>query len=275
MLTKVRVDSASAIDLNIKNATTKDSLLIRKITGLNPAEVSTFIGEYAADGGTYQGRRVQKRNVVLTIDINPNQALGETVDGLRTKLYKQFYDPSIDSDAVKLKLYDSSDLVRYVIGYTDKTETDPFDQENTCQISMVCPDPYIRNDELTTYADISAYAVLPITYNGTAETGFYMSVKIMAYTPKLIVELDNKLMTLERDFYPGDIVDIDTNRGEKSITLTSPLTGTSSILSSFSESSVWHFLHNKSSVISVYGTSQSDLIGGITTLQFREAYWGI
>lgn len=275
MLTKVRVDSASAIDLNIKNATTKDSLLIRKITGLNPAEVSTFIGEYAADGGTYQGRRVQKRNVVLTIDINPNQALGETVDGLRTKLYKQFYDPSIDSDAVKLKLYDSSDLVRYVIGYTDKTETDPFDQENTCQISMVCPDPYIRNDELTTYADISAYAVLPITYNGTAETGFYMSVKIMAYTPKLIVELDNKLMTLERDFYPGDIVDIDTNRGEKSITLTSPLTGTSSILSSFSESSVWHFLHNKSSVISVYGTSQSDLIGGIATLQFREAYWGI
>ena len=72
-------EDEQALSLPILGLTPKDSLLLRKVTGLNPPDVNLFIGDYSRDGGTYQGRRVESRNVVLTIDLNPNPALGDTV----------------------------------------------------------------------------------------------------------------------------------------------------------------------------------------------------
>src|SRR5690606_37276924 len=93
-----------ALALPLVGLTPKDPLLVRDVTGLNPSDFELYIGRFARDGGNYQGRRVVERNIVMTIDLNPDPALGQTVSSLRQQLYKIFINPMVDSDYLRLIL---------------------------------------------------------------------------------------------------------------------------------------------------------------------------
>jgi hypothetical protein len=264
-----------ALALPILGVTPSESLLIRKVTGLNPPDIDLFIGDYARDGGTYQGRRVGNRNVVMTMDLNPNPALGETVSGLRDLLYKTFVDPLVDADHLELVLHDDEGRTRNLYGYTETFETEIFDIETMAQISLICPDPYIRDlDETTLTNPSGTWVTVPFTYNGTAETGFYVQVNVTANTPKLTLKNNNKTMVLTYPFLAGDVVYIDTNRGSRNITMvrssvTYPLIAYLDVLSP------WLELHSQTNTMSVYGTLSTDLVAGVKTLKYRASYWGV
>ena len=264
-----------ALALPILGVTPSESLLIRKVTGLNPPDIDLFIGDYARDGGTYQGRRVGNRNVVMTMDLNPNPALGETVSGLRDLLYKTFVDPLVDADHLELVLHDDEGRTRNLYGYTETFETEIFDIETMAQISLICPDPYIRDlDETTLTNPSGTWVTVPFTYSGTAETGFYVQVNVTANTPKLTLKNNNKTMVLTYAFLAGDTVYIDTNRGQRNIWLvrssvTYPLVAYLDVLSP------WLELHSQTNTMSVYGTLSTDLVAGVKTLKYRASYWGV
>jgi hypothetical protein len=224
--------SDDALELPILGVTPKSSLLVQKVTGLNPPDRNLFIGEYSQDGGLYQGRRVGNRNVVFTINLNPNPALGETVSGLRQKLYKAFIDPQVDGDYLKVLLHDETNKEKYIVGYCEKFETEIFDVEPICQISMICPDPYLRDNEETilTLPEPSGWTSLPFNYAGTAETGFIARIYVTANTHDITFSINNNTMKLNLHddanssvgYKVGDLIIINTNRGQRSITLTKP-----------------------------------------------------
>ncbi len=275
MLTQIDVNSENAFYVPILGATPKDSLLVRKITGLNPPDINLFIGEYSRDGGIYQGRRVGNRNIVITMDLNPNPALGETISGLRDMLYKAFVDPMVEADYLQLNFHDDEGRVRYLVGYTEKFETEPFDIETVAQISLVCPDPYLRDSNEVILNNTSGWTTVPFLYTGTAETGFSVSIKIASATSTLTLDNNTKKMVISRSFSAGDVVDINTARGSRSITVT-PSGGSSvSILANLTATSTWLELHSQSNIMMVYGSSSANLPAGITQLRYRQAYWGI
>lgn len=226
MLTQIDVMSDDAFELPILGVTPKNSLLIKKVTGLNPPDRSLFIGDYSQDGGLYQGRRVGSRNVVFTIDLNPNPALGETVQSLREALYRAFIDPQVDGDYLKLLLHDETGREIYLVGYCEKFETEIFEAETMCQISMICPDPYLRDNQDTIYALDTGWVQVPFTYEGSAETGFIVRIYITNETNEVTLRNNGKVMQLKNLsglFYePGDIIIINTIRGQRSITITRP-----------------------------------------------------
>lgn len=275
MLTQIDVNSENAFLVPILGATPKDSLLVRKITGLNPPDINLFIGEYSRDGGIYQGRRVGNRNVVITFDLNPNPALGETVSGLREMLYKAFVDPSVEADYLQLNFHDDQGRERYVVGYTEKFETDIFDIETVAQISLICPDPYIRDMEETVLTDASGWTSVPFTYGGTAETGFSVSITVNSNTSTLTLENNSRSMVIQRSFVTGDVVNINTNRGSRSITVTPSGGSPSSIIANLTPASPWLELHSQSNTMRVYGTTVANVVAGIHELRFRTAYWGV
>lgn len=288
MLTQIGVEfEGSELILPIVNATPKDSLLVRQITGLNPPDIDLFIGEFSRDGGIYQGRRVGNRNVVATMDLNPNPALGETVSGLREMLYKAFVDPLVDADYVKVNLYDDLGRVRYVVGYAEKFETAIFDSTTLAQISLICPDPYIRNDTETVHTHATGWTTVPFTYDGTAETGFITRIHVNATTPKITLAnntttdtlLDpnyNKgRMILTRSFLSGDIIRINTIRGQRSLTLERPPAAEISIVGNLDPNSQWLELHSQANTMRVYGSIPSDLIASIRELRYTMSYWGV
>lgn len=275
MLTRIDVDSENSFYVPILGVTPKDSLLVRHVSGLNPPEIDLFIGDYARDGGTYQGRRIGNRNVVITFDLNPNHALGETVSGLREMLYKAFVDPHVEADFIKLNLHDDSGRVRYLVGYTEKFETEIFDVETMAQISIICPDPYLRDIQETILEDPSGWTAVPFTYTGTAETGFVAQIYVTSTTPKITLENNGKTMEITRSFSAGDMVEINTSRGERSVTYTPVGEDPLPILGDLSVLSPWLELHSQANTMKVYGSTPSDLPAAIRSLRFRQSYWGI
>jgi hypothetical protein len=275
LLTRIDVDSENAFYVPILGASPKDSLLLRTVDGLSPPDVDLFIGDYARDGGFYQGRRVAKRNVVFTFDLNPNPALGETVAGLRELLYKAFVDPLVDADYIKINLLDDEGRTRYLVGYTEKFETDIFSVDTVCQISIVCPDPYLREDTKTVLTDPTGWVSVPFAYTGTAETGFEVEIVITAPTSTLTLENNGRTMIIDRNFFAGDVVSINTNRGSRSLTVTHPGSPAEPLIASLSPLSPWLELHSQSNVMKVYGSTESDIVAAVRTLAYTQAYWGI
>lgn len=280
MLTRVDVvqgdgTDALVLSLPVIGATPKTSLLVRSITGLNPPDTTLFIGDYSRDGGNYQGRRVGNRNPVLTLDLNPNPALGETVDGLRQILYKAFQSPLVNADHVKLNLLDDSGLVRYVVGYTEKFDGDIFSQDTVAQISMICPDPYIRDNFETVLSNGVGWTTVPFTYHGTAPTGFQATIHIDIATPTLTLNNNGETLVINRDFDIGDTVVITTVRGSRSLLVT-PVGGSQvSALAGLTPGSTWLSLSAQANTMKVYGETTADLIASIRQLRYVQAYWGI
>lgn len=267
--------SEKSLALPILGVTPKDSLLIRKVTGLNPPDIDLFIGEYARDGGSYQGRRVGNRNVVMTLDLNPNPALGETISGLRDLLYKTFVDPLVNADFIELVLHDEEGRVRNIVGYTEKFETEIFDIETMAQISMICPDPYIRDLAETVLTNPSGtWVSVPFTYGGTAETGFKAQIDISANTPVLNIKNNGRTMTITHNFLTGDVVYVNTIRGERDINYTRAGVN-APLIAKLSATSPWLELHAQANTMNVHGTLPDDLVAGVKTISYRASYWGV
>ena len=296
-----------ALALPILGVTPKESLLIRKVTGLNPPDRDLFIGEYARDGGNYQGSRVGNRNVVMTLDLNPNPALGETVSGLRDLLYKTFMDPLIDADHVELVLHDDDGRLRNLYGYTEKLETEIFDIETMAQVSMICPDPFIRDVSSTVLTNSGGtWVTVPFVYGGTAETGFEAMIYFSVPSGTLTLKNNAQKMVLTHSFAATSAVYINTNRGSRDVRLatqsvvdayiaanpTLTLTevwanlvaagSTTPLIGKLSPDSPWIELHSQTNKMTVYGlvepnppTTTGDLVAGVKTLTYRASYWGV
>lgn len=280
MLTDIHVvyenaEGLQTLSLPIVGSSPKDSLLIRKVTGLNPPDLDLHIGDYASDGGVYQGRRVGARNVVMTIDLNPNPALGETVSGLRTFLYKVFVDPLVHGDNVQLVFLTDTGKTITTHGYTEKLESELFDIETLVQISMICPNPYLRDLAPTQLVNpTGTWVSLPFVYDGDAESGFSLEIEVSTATSILNVSVGSRVISFGHDFLPGDVVQIDTNRGSRSATYTRSGV-TKSLLAKLAYTSQWIQLHSADSLVSVYGALSTDVVGGIKSMTYQPTYWGL
>lgn len=275
MITKIEFESENAFSVLAAGASPKDSLLIRKITGLGPPDRDLFIGDYSRDGGIYQGNRVGSRNVVITMDLNPNPALGETVSSLRESLYKAFNDPWSTADHVKINLYDDLGRVRYLVGYTEKFEPSLFEVDTMCQISLICPDPFIRDNTETVLLDSQGWTTVPFEYKGTARSGFYAEIKITTDTTTLTLENNGQKMVVGRAFTVGDIVKISTVRGSRFMTMHSPNGFKESLIAYLTPTSPWLDLSSQANSMKVYGLTTSNVVASITQLRYYTAYWGI
>lgn len=262
-----------ALALPISGLTPKDSLLLRSVTGLSAPDIDLFIGDYSRDGGIYQGRSVQKRNVVMLIDLNPNPALGESAAGLRDLLYKTFIDPLVDADFLQIVMHDDINDDRYLVGYTEKVETDLFSSETIAQISMICPDPFIRSLTETALEHETGWTIVPFNYLGTAETGFRVQINVLSDTPVVTLKNNAKTMVITHDFLAGDIIYVNTNRGSRDITYTRSAV-TYPAIAKLSPLSRWLELHSQNNSMRVYGTLETDLPAVIKTLTYTDSYWG-
>lgn len=274
MLTQVNLVGDTTINMNVLGAGPRDSLQVRKITGLGPPDVDLFIGEYARDGGSYNGRRVAKRNVVMDIGLNPNHGENETVDGLRESLYKMFLDPSVDGDNLFVELVDDIKPKRIFEGFVEKFEGDIFSKDTAVNISLICPDPYLRDaipTELT-----GSFTTFPFNYTGTAETGFYVEVHITSGTDFLTIDNNGSRMVFDYDFLVGDVVKVNTTPGSRSILVHRTGFPDYSILGTMTADSPWIKLHSQNNVLRVYDEVATETnVASMTKLVYTPTYWGI
>jgi hypothetical protein len=153
-----------------------DPVQIKNIDGLGPVPASVNTIQYGSvDGEFYNDSTVGKRNIVLTVGINPNWA-EQSIEEIRQIMYTYFLPKS------KITLrFNSTHMAEVAIdGVVETFEPNLFAKTPEYQISIICPKP----DFIATTSTIETGVTLPINdegfslidYQGTSETGFVLTV---------------------------------------------------------------------------------------------------
>lgn len=111
---------------------------IDSVTGLNPPAASISLSENIGDGDEFVHERTGSRNIVI------NMVIKGLVEQNRLELYQCVQNGKY----IKLYLSTNSKNV-WIEGRAESTEIDNFQMATTCQISVICPDPWFKDVEET------------------------------------------------------------------------------------------------------------------------------
>lgn len=271
MLKQAILQSSTPLVLNISDADPSEILVLKGISGLTPADVTLFTGDYARDGGYYQGRRVAKRNPVFKLKINPNYVQDIEVSDIRELLYRTFYEPQALTDGLQVTLVDDRKPDRYFICYTEKWDGDIFEESPDAQISTISVDPFLKSVDITTESDPVGWVTKPFTYDGSADAGFETTIKITSATPQLTLDLNGETMVIFASLAINDLVYINTKPGERKILKN----GVTSLLGGLSSQSRWLTIKQPSNTFKVYGSVAPETVAAMQSYSYRSNWWGV
>lgn len=207
---------------------------VLSVSGLNPApaEINTTPVS-GIDGARYNSARVGQRNIVIRLNINGD------IEERRIELYKYF--------RVKhtVRVYYKNEHVDvYIDGYIETFENDFFTILQQPQISIICPDPYFKSMSETEidFENVTALFTFPFAiaaegipfsslneissryFNaGNVETGGIITFTALAdgvINPIFYNNTNGTFFGVDITMQSGDIIEINTQRGEKTVKLT-------------------------------------------------------
>lgn len=277
ILDRIRLIGLNPIDFPLIYVLPSDPYILKAVDGLGPPEISVIIANTLQQGGYYQGRRPNSRQIVMRVGLNPDYSSGQTASDLRTELYGLLAPSVFESIEVQL-MSNAATVDMITTGYVSKIEIVPFSKDPEIQITVDCTQPYFWAPEMVT--------VIPGTKNnftltnpGTAPTGLrfeieHTTAKASGWTlyqshstaqsgaPNLTTTYHNAI---------GDELRFWTEPGERKTEIVRGSDGTVvNIIHTITNNSDWLFLPGGDSIFSVSGTG-FEWIG--ITLQPR--FWGI
>lgn len=211
----------------------EDNFQVLKITGLNPPKAQINTTKMATlDGKKFNSSTLNERNIVITVKLNGD------VEKNRIRLYS-FFRPK---EWCKFYYKNSSRDV-FIEAYTENVECDLFTDNETMQISLLCPEPYFKDvqeiiDDISKILskfefpfsidedgiELSTLDTSKITniHNiSEMDTGVTINIDIYSHIEKLLIKNTStgETLTLNYQFQSNDKVIINTNKGHKSIKL--------------------------------------------------------
>ena len=211
----------------------EDNFQVLKITGLNPPKAQINTTKMATlDGKKFNSSTLNERNIVITVKLNGD------VEKNRIRLYS-FFRPK---EWCKFYYKNSSRNV-FIEAYTENVECDLFTDNETMQISLLCPEPYFKDvqeiiDDISKILskfefpfsidedgiELSTLDTSKITniHNiSEMDTGVTINIDIYSHIEKLLIKNTStgETLTLNYQFQSNDKVIINTNKGHKSIKL--------------------------------------------------------
>lgn len=268
----------------------ESGFIIESIEGLGPVKATVHFTELATfDGAVDNSARLDSRNIVMKLRFLENP----TIEDTRLSTYKYF--PIKQNITFTIE---TDNRLCSTIGRIESNEPEIFSNEEGCQISILCPDPYFYavSDELLTFYGVNPLFEFPfsneslsdpliefgeiytmtegtIYYEGDAEVGILIEIHAIGEasgltiynsgTRKFMKISDSKLAALMGSgIVAGDRITINTTRGNKGITLLRNGVVTN-ILNALEKPISWFTLVKGNNTF-VYTADE-----GLTNLQFR------
>lgn len=276
-------------------------LYVINIEGLGPPKAAINSNEVATiDGGIFTSARMQQRNIVITLGM----MWDPLIEDARLRAYKYF--PIKKHIRLELRTdYRTAECY----GYVESNEPDIFSNNETTQISILCPDPYFYElyqeevlfsgvapmfefpfsnesftENLIEFGNIREDNRTTIEYRGDVDTGMFITCHIMQGSVDNLtiwnvdtrenMRIDtNKIKRLtDIQYSQGDDIEINTKIGEKSINLVHD-GKRYNIISCINKDADWFQLTNgKNTFTFVADHGANDLM---LTLRYRNAYGGV
>lgn len=217
-ITSLRLVGLKTINLPIYNALPNDPYRFKKATGMGPSGVDVSLIKAMNLGQIYKGRRPQGREIVVTIGLNPNYSVGQTPDDLRTDLYGLLTPAS--GDLISVQFLNEDVVVAVTNGTVSKFETEHFSKDPEVQITIPCLEAYLQAPQLTS-VPLPIDKARPVIENiGTAAVGMVMNLTFTSdITGWTVVDQSGKVMQILYPFKVGDQLEVNTNPGERRLTL--------------------------------------------------------
>lgn len=256
--------------------TNNPNYTLYKIEGLSPpqATINSSVNT-TMDGSTINSTRVENRNIVLYLAIEGN------IEANRINLYKYFPVKK----AVTLYYTNSTRNVS-IEGVVELIECDLFANKQVAQISLICAKPYFKEiSEINTslagiisrftfpfsipaegivFSEIETGVRKSIINSGDVDIGtiITLTARTTVVNPVIYNVFTREFIKLNFTMQPSDVIVINTNVGEKTITLTRD-GETTNILGYMTKDSSWFVLTNGDNVFTY------DTDGGTTALDVK------
>lgn len=256
MLTKVEVRNPAGDLLTLLLDDISDGYVLKDVEGLDPVKATIVSSTFAnRDGVQFQTARREARNIQVKLGLEPDYATG-SVRALRTGLYNWFMTKA----PVGLRLYDSDDTIVDISGHVEDFPAPLFVKEPEATISIICEDPdFVElTSETGSGSTVSDTTEFLITYTGTVDTGIKFTLNVDRTESDFTIyhrRPDNQISSLEvnASLLNLDVVDIDTNVGQKKITLTRSGVQTSLLYGRVAQSA-WFALQKGDNYFRFYAT---------------------
>lgn len=211
----------------------ESSYQLISITGLSPPNAQINTTKVAGmDGTRFNSASLNQRNIVFTIRLNGD------IEANRLALYSFFRG----KERCRIYYKNRSRNV-YIEGYVETVDCDIFTNNETMQVSVLCPNPYLKGIEeiITDISNIQGLFAFPFAIGlpgvevsvldtaritnilNQSESGTGVIIAIDISEAVRTIQLNNvttgEIFALEYAFTAGDRVLIDTNKGSKSVTL--------------------------------------------------------
>lgn len=225
---------------------------VLSVAGTGPPAASINTVNLAGfDGTWFNSSKVGHRNLVLTLNIH------HPIEANRLALYNIFRVKR----PVKVR-YKNSRRDVYIEGYVESFENNPWTQLQQPQISIICPKPFWLSASETSVIFSTSNALFEFPFSipaegiefstlsqvtsavinsGEIETGGIIRFVAGAdgiINPKFYNRTTQKFFGVDIELLHGDIVTINTNHGEKSVTLMRE-GATTNLLADRTEGSTW------------------------------------
>lgn len=201
-------------------------IAIRNITGLEPAPATVNSKPRGSlDGEFFLGTRLNKRNIVITLGVNPN--LGpQSVDDIRTNFYA-YVGPT---GLIGLRFISDNRPPREIRGYVESIQNDRFSADPQLIVSVICPDPAFvsLSEQIITGTSNSDWEEFVMQGNQVVGFTLFMPLantsdigpdeRIFIETGTSIAAFSQKLYELDRVLMPGGSnLELNSIRGQKFI----------------------------------------------------------
>lgn len=256
-----------------------DPVQVRDIQGLGPVKSDILSTAFATGKGElYQGSSVGKRNIVMTLGLNPDWE-EQTMASLRQLLYRYL----MTQQWTKLRFRSTEMPTVDIEGYVESFDPNIFSQDPEVQVSIICPKPdFVEADATIYYGVVDDGSVeIEFEYQGTVETGFEVRIVQTVDNPGYTGIIDVTMKSPdEPQIISIDPVTIDgvyyfklnTNQGRKRASRITTVDGTVlNLLRQVNTASVWPVVKPGTNVFSVAATET----GQSWTLAYFNRFGGL
>ena len=254
--------------------------ILKNISGLGPVKAELNTSKIATkDGIIYNSQRIDARNLIFDIILRKEK--DSTIESSRQSLYRYF------PRNVSLKFtFFTDNMTVYCTGYVESNEPTMFDEKSIQSISIICPNPYFYditsstislngilksfefpfenklNAQTIEFGVIARNSTGNIYYTGSQSIGVEIIISFGGDVSGLQIYNANTREKMEFNnfiFRNKQELHINSQRGEKSITLLDGVTATN-LLNYLTNDSEFIHLENGDNVFAYKVASGSEYV---------------
>jgi Phage tail protein len=223
MLTMVTVQNIRTGTLLLPLMDSSGGYAVEDIQGLDPVK-ATFVSSSQAqmDGAQLHNKRREPRNILMKLGLKPDY-INNSVASLRSNLYRYLMPKS----TIIFSLYSDEVLWGITEAEVESFENNMFTADPEVDISLICYDPdfHAPSPTLIESQTVTGITTQEIEYDGTSETGIKFTLtfpgtggQIRLYNTR--PDLIGNMLDINGVFQANDILTVDTNQGQKAVTIT-------------------------------------------------------